>query len=83
MFPDSYHMPSGCFEMRCLPYITLDVRSQFLRPEVDPGPWHYVVLRASMPEAAIDEDQDALFAKDEIRAISLNPTAATSVAIRT
>ncbi len=58
MFPESKHRPASLLEERVEPFVTVHVGLNLARPVFGVGLCHGVVLRASVPEAAIDEDRD-------------------------
>lgn len=69
MFPNAHDLPPGVSERFCVPNITLNVASD-LWPPVAPIPdlWAAPVLRAAMPEAAVEEDGDLTSREHDIGA---------------
>lgn len=66
MLPDPDHSPSGGAELSVIESITLHVSGDLRAPIGSVGFGTRAVLRASVPEAAIDEDGHLLATKDDI-----------------
>ena len=58
MFPDPDHQPAGVGQQSVLPAVTRGIGVEFRSPERDVGGGHFAVLRAAVPKAAVDEDND-------------------------
>ena len=66
MLPDTENSPARGLEFRSLPYVPELVLHEFLRPEIDPRTWAYVVVWASMPKAAVDEHSNLRSGEHEV-----------------
>lgn len=88
VLPETNDAPPGRFQFYGLPSVSGHVRSQSLAPVLGPGAGADVVLRAAVPEAAIDEDRDARAGEQEVRApdgrpfvgLGLDPACSKSIA---
>jgi hypothetical protein len=67
VLPDSDHGPFGGAELGVVTSIPLDVSGDLRAPVGRIGPGTGAVLRAPMPEAAIDEDGHFLAPEDNVR----------------
>ncbi len=55
MFPDAQYAPSFCAKLSIHPAITSHVAVELRFPEVEVAFWAILMLRAAMPEAAVNE----------------------------
>lgn len=67
MLPDPDHSPFRSAQLSIADAITLHVSGDLRAPIGSVGSGTRAVLRASMPEAAIDEDRHLLAPKDDVR----------------
>src|SRR4051812_46588697 len=56
MLPESKNPPPGLFELPRLASVARHVLREFLEPERPPGTRQDVVVRATVPEATVDEE---------------------------
>ena len=68
-FPNTYHLPALGTEGAVNKPVARPVAGEFLRPPFRAafGCWRMLRFRASMPKAAVHEDDNAFSSKDEIR----------------
>ena len=67
VLPDSEHMPSVRGQSPCGLDITFPIAKDLPVPVLAVGPWSLVVLQASVPETAIDEDRESRASEHDIR----------------
>ena len=67
MFPDAEDGPAFLAEEFFGGAVAVDVALDFFEPIFLVGGGHAAVFGAAVPEAAVDEDGEALFGEDEIR----------------
>lgn len=67
MLPEAQYNPSSAFEDSCGLLIPMAVRCDFGGPVVSIGYWWDVMLWASVPVAAVDENGHARAGEEEIR----------------
>jgi hypothetical protein len=66
MFPEAEHRPSGVFKQLVSLPIPLHVPAELLGPEATVGARGGVVLRTTVPEAAVEEDGDPGASENEV-----------------
>ncbi len=66
-FPDGHHRPAHCPQLCLVFFVTLFVPFDFVFPEFLVAFGHGAVRFMSVPEAAVDENDCAVFAQDNIR----------------
>lgn len=66
VLPSAKNRPSSAFEGLISVMIALPILTDLRSPVLLVGPGHRVVLRASVPEAAVDEDRDFLPREDQV-----------------
>jgi hypothetical protein len=67
VLPDPYDLPSGSFQLGVVQSVPLDVSTDLGAPIVGIGPRARSVVRASVPEAAINKDGQLLTTEDDVR----------------
>lgn len=68
MLPNSHHNPAGRTERRVVASITGNVRVELGTPPIGVRFWSYRMLRAAVPETAIDENNDPRPSQCDVRA---------------
>src|SRR5262245_42046662 len=67
VFPESADAPACLLEPQCLVNVSLDVGAELLRPELGGAPRTDIVVRAAVPEAAVDEHCQPCTRKGDVR----------------
>jgi hypothetical protein len=67
VLPDPNHFPAISRESKIRATVALNVAFELLAPPLPVGFRHHEVFRTPMPEAAVDEDCDALTRKHDVR----------------
>lgn len=73
MFPNTEDAPSSCIQNRRLPKVPVPRSADLRLPKIAIGDRHLAVLRASVPEAAVDEHNDFAAGEHDVWSEPLAP----------